>query len=127
MGELLELEHAWALAMKKPDLPVLEELLAPEYRLTFAADPRAPRAISRGEWFAALEKMSFGEYSFSEVNEVDYGNRGVVHMRARFHDWIFDGTLLPVEYVLTDVFVKRQGRWQVINRISEGVDGSPNF
>lgn len=127
MGELLQIEHAWTRAFQVMDRPFLEDLLAPEYRLTFGEDSRAPRVISRQEWFVALEKMSFGQCKISGVHEVVYGNRGVIHMQASFEDWVFDGTPLPVEYVITDVFVKREGRWQIINRISEGVSGSPQF
>lgn len=126
-GELLELEHAWANAFRGPDLEFLESLLAPDFRLSFADDPRAPLTFSREQWFDRLKLMSFGTLSISTSQESVFANVGVVQMRARFEDWRFEGTLLPAEYDLTDVFVRRDGRWQVVNRISEGVSGSPTF
>ena len=125
--ELLELEHAWAGAFQSQDRDCLESLLAAEFRLTFANDVRAPRAISREEWFVALGRMSFGSYEITDSEEVVFGNTGVLDMHVRFDEWRFDGDLLPAEYVVTDVFVRRDGRWQVVNRISESVGDAPNF
>ena len=109
------------------DREFIERLLAPEYRLTFANDPRAPRVISREEWFAALDKMSFGTYEISTSKELIFGNVGVLSMHVRFDNWRFDGNLLPSEYIVTDVFVLRDERWQVVNRISESVGDAPAF
>ncbi len=48
-------------------------------------------------------------------------------MQAKFKDWRIDGTLLAEDYFVTDVFVKRDGCWQVVNRISESVDSTANL
>lgn len=49
-------------------------------------------------------------------------------MRARFHDWTFDGVTLPIEYLVTDVFVHRDGRRQVVSRVSDVVgETAPHF
>lgn len=110
------------------DLEALELLLAPEFRLIFAEDPRAPRIVSREQWFATLPRMAFGECELRDVEEHCFGNREVLNMRARFHDWTFDGVTLPIEYLVTDVFVHRDGRRQVVSRVSDVVgETAPHF
>jgi hypothetical protein len=126
-NELLQLEQDWIQALKALDREALKRLLAPEFRLSFSVDPRAPRVISREEWFENLDKMSFSGADILDFEEVFLGNVGVFQMRARFNDWRFEGNLLPALYTVTDVFVHRKGRWQVINRISESLEGVPNF
>ena len=126
-SELLELEHDWVRALKTDDREALELLLAPEFRLSFSKDPRAPRVLSREEWFENLEKMTFEGAVILEFQESLLGNVGFLHMRVRFDGWRFEGNLLPALYIVTDVFVKRDGRWQVTNRISESLEGVPGF
>jgi len=126
-NELLELEHQWNVAFKTRDIDYLQNFLAPEFRLSFADDPRAPKVFSRESWFENLEHMRFGACEIVEHKESIHANVGVFQMFARFTDWTFDGELLPSDFDVTDVFVKRAGRWQVVNRISEGVKGSPSF
>jgi hypothetical protein len=126
-NELLNLEHQWAASFKNRDIDFLQEFLAPEFRLSFADDPRAPKVFSRESWFENLKHMGFGECEIVEHTESIHENVGVFHMFARFKDWTFDGQVLPSDFYVTDVFVRRTGRWQVVNRISEGVQGSPSF
>ena len=126
-GELLALEHRWAGAFQGPDLHVLEDLLAAEFRLSFVGDPRAPRTVSRKEWFEMLSRMSFGSYEILESREAVFGNVGVIHVRVRFGEWRLDGELLPSDYSIADVFILRDGRWQVVNRISEPMGEVPEF
>ena len=126
-SELLELEHQWAKALQSKDKQALEQLLAPEFRLSFVDDPRAPRTVPREDWFAMLDRMSFGECQFFESSEALFGNAAVLHFRCRFSDWTLDGRVLPSDYAITDVFVRRDGRWQVINRISEPTADAPKF
>jgi hypothetical protein len=126
-NELLQLEHDWIQALMTVDRNALELLLAPEFRLSFSKDPRAPRVISRKEWFENLDKMSFSGADILDFKEVVLRNVGFLQMRASFNDWKFEGNLLPALYIVTDVFVHRDGRWQVINRISESLEGVPTF
>jgi len=126
-GELLDIEHRWAKAFRTMDHDVFDNILAPEFRLSFVADPRAPRTVSREEWFAMLERMSMGNYEFLSAQETHFGNVGIVRLQCRFHDWTLDGKPVPSDYVVTDVFIRRDNRWQVVNRISEPEADAPRF
>lgn len=127
MGELLELEHAWAKALQAGERNVLDGLLAAEFRLSFVTGARAPGTVERAGWFANLERMSFGKFELSDPREERFGNVGVIHLEACFNDWLLDGQLLSPRYRITDVWIRRDGMWQVINRISEPLGEEPRF
>lgn len=124
---LLKLEHAWADAFLTADRDFLDSLLAAEFRLSFVDDVRAPMTFSRESWFENLNRMTFGAFTVYESKEVIFGKVGIIHLKVRFDDWTFDGNPLPAEYIITDVYVHRDGRWQVTNRISEPLGESPKF
>ena len=124
---LLKLEHAWADAFHTTDQDFLNSLLAEEFRLSFVDDVRAPMTFSRESWFENLKRMTFGAFTVYESQEVIFGKVGVIHLKVRFDDWAIDGRLLPSEYKITDIYVHRDGRWQVTNRVSEPLHDSPKF
>ena len=126
-ANFVDIEHQWANAFQPLDRNTLEDLLSAEFRLSFVEDPRAPRTVSREEWFAMLDRMSFDSYEILSSEESCFGNVAVVHMHVRFNGWRLDGNLLPAEYKVTDIFIHRNGRWQCINRISEPAGESPKF
>jgi hypothetical protein len=126
-SELLELEHAWVRALQTLETDFLDRILAAEFRLSFVSDPRAPRTVPREEWFGMLPRMSLGSCEILASKAVSFGNVGVIHLAARFEEWRLDGNLLPSDYSITDVCIKRDGRWQVINRISEPAGEAPEF
>ena len=127
MSELLDIEHQWARAFQEMDKGALEEILAPEFRLSFVTDPRAPQTIDRSAWFEMLDRMSFGAYAILDSKEVEFGEVAAIHARVSFADWKLDGRLLPSEFQVSDVFVRRDGRWRCINRISQPVSLAPDF
>jgi hypothetical protein len=126
-GPLLELEYEWIRAFHDKDRSFLESLLAAEFRLSFVDDERSPNTFSRESWFGHLDRMTFGESTIFEPKEIIFGKVGVIRFNTSFADWTIDGHLLPSEYSVTDVFVYRDSRWQVTNRISEPWAESPKF
>ena len=126
-GVLLQLEHDWASAFRDTDHRFLESLLASEFRLSFVDDVRAPKTLSRADWFANLDRMTFGDYEIYHSKEVIFGKVGFLHMDVRFDDWTFDGNPLPSDYTVNDIYDYRENRWQVTNRISEPKGESPKF
>ena len=127
MGVLLALEHEWAQACQLLDVGVLDKILAQEFRLSFVTDPRAPKTLPRDNWFSMLDRMSLGGYEIQAHQVFEFGEVGVFHANLNFIDWKLDGTTLPSEYRVTDVFIRREGRWQCINRISEPTEKAPDF
>ncbi len=123
--ELVESELAWAEALAAHDWETLDQILAAEFRLTFVElpdfiPPGAPPELPRQEWLDNTRQMTFGNVVADSMN-IRYHGRNVatVRLEMTLEDWRFNGNLIPPDYDLTDVWVRRDGRWQVINRISE--------
>lgn len=119
------LEAEWADALENKDLERLDALLAAEYRLTFVdawpgpADAEKPE-VDRARWLENTRGMSFGLIEMHDLKVMPLGNNvAIARLRMVLNDWRMGDEKLPSTYDVTDVWVRRDGRWQVVNRISE--------
>ena len=71
--------------------------------------------------------MSFGKTEFLSIVPHVFQSVGLTQIQALFHDWALDGKPLPPEYRITDDWVWREGRWQVVSRVSEPAHDGPAF
>ncbi len=103
-------------AMQERDLERLEELVAPEFR--FTAIHIDPEPMSREAWMgAAMGGYRISSFYFVEREAVVAGDTGVVH--AQYSQIAnFNGRDLSSMFRLTDVWARREGRWQVVVRHS---------
>lgn len=126
--QVVDREHEWAESMQAHDFAALDDILAEEFRLTFveAPDfipPGAPPELPRQAWLDNTRQMTFGSIDMSNLNVYFHGrNVATVRMDMTLEDWRFNGELIPPDYELTDIWVRRDGRWQVVNRVSEPVE-----
>lgn len=109
--ELVELSHELADAVVRHDRARLEELLAEEFTLNGAAG-----VLDRAAFLdAASGPYAIEEFRYEEIDPEVYGNTAVCvsryYQRARL-----DGRDLSGELHVTDVWVRRDGRWQVVRR-----------
>lgn len=122
---LLEREQEWTDAMRHHKFDSLEQIMAAEFRLTFVLlmDRPGKPETTRERWLENLKHMTFSNIEMHDQHVTMQGESvAVVRMRMTLHDWkIFDHQLGP-DYDLTDIWVLRDGRWQVINRISEPIE-----
>ena len=123
-------ELAWAEAMRTGDMETLERILAAEYRLTFADidnldfipeghPPHTPRDI----WLRNTAQMDFGEVTISDMRVNRLGERfASAVFRMHLEDWMHGDREIPSSYEVVDLWVNRDGRWQVVNRSSTPTD-----
>ncbi len=125
---LLSREAQWTESMRTHDYNALNDILAPEYRLTFVpllGLPGKPE-VTRETWLANLDSMTFGPVEMHDQTVTMHGPTvAVVTMHMRLHDWKWNGQTRPPNYNLTDVWVLRDQGWQVVNRISDPLDPPP--
>ena len=110
--ELIKLEEEWHNAYVKRDATLLERILADEY----IAVGGSGRSISKAQAIEGL-KNDTATYEYSTPYDMDfrfYDDAVVVIGRTKEKGKSQDGTEFSVEYRWTDVFVKRQGRWQCV-------------
>ncbi len=121
--ELLRLQHAWMDALARRDEPTLERLLADEFTLTSA---RSDRLIGKNEWLEyAMTRVSLRSFRYDDLRVQLYGDAAVV--KSRFTQTAaVDGVERADTLLLTDVWVWRDGRWQVVTRHSSIPSATPS-
>ena len=109
--ELVELSHDLARAVAEHDVGALERMLAAEFTLQGAAGQ-----LDREEFLAAAGgPYEIDEFAYEEIDQEIYGNTAVLVSRysqvARF-----DGRDLSRRMNVTDIWTRRDGRWQIVRR-----------
>ncbi|HXO43360.1 MAG TPA: nuclear transport factor 2 family protein [Thermoanaerobaculia bacterium] len=112
--ELVKKENEWARAWQLPDPAALENIIADDFSLISSLSKG--EVTNKRQYIDSTLKLVRGEgYSFERMTVRIYGDTAVINAQfqqnASFagHDW-------SGEFLLTDVWVKRNGRWQVVAR-----------
>ena len=101
-------------AVRRRDIDALERLLAPGFTLTTGRPGAEVR--SRGEYLRSTrEEYVVDDFEFEELAVDDYGDAAVVHSRYR-QDGRLGSTDRSQPFRMTDVWVRRGGRWQAVAR-----------
>ena len=116
--ELVELANDLARAVSEHDVERLEELLASEFTLQGAAG-----RLDREEFLeAAAGPYEIDEFTYEQIDPEVYGNTAVLVSRysqvARF-----DGRDLTHRMHVTDIWTRRDARWQLVRRHATVADG----
>ena len=115
--ELVELSHELAEAVVRSDRGRLDALLADEFTLNGAAGV----LDRKGFLEAAAGTYEIEEFAYEEIDPEVYGDTGVCVSRyrqeARFGDRDLSGTMH-----VTDIWVRRESRWQIVRRHATPVD-----
>jgi len=112
--ELTRLEHEVMEAVQSHNTARLEQVLGREFKLV----GRTGRGWSRGDWLEkAAGPYEIDEFAFEEIDADFYGDTAILHSRYR-QSARLDGDDLSHTFVLTDVWVRRGGRWQLVHRHS---------
>ncbi len=114
---LVALEHEWAQAVLENDMEKLERIVGQEYTLAANNFPGGRTRLSRQEWMATVSLYEVHSYDFGDILVHSYEGAAVVlaslDLRASVQGEDRSGS-----FALTDVWVKREGRWQVVARSS---------
>jgi ketosteroid isomerase-like protein len=109
--ELVELSHELVRAVQEHDRGRLEELLGAEFSLQGAAGELDREAFLE----AAAGPYEIDDFAYDEIDPQVYGNTAVIVSRYRQRAELA-GRDLSHELRVTDVWVRRNGRWQVVRR-----------
>lgn len=113
-AELIALEHDWMDAWHRRDLARIEEILAPEFTLTSA---RTDQLVDRAAWIALLEQVHNDSFAYDDFRIDVFGDAAVVRSRLSQRA-VVGADRWDATFMLTDVWVRRDGRWQVVARHS---------
>ena len=109
--ELIALSNELVGAVHEHDLPRLEQLLAAEFTLNGAAGELDREAFLE----AAAGPYEIDEWAYEEIDPAVYGDSAVVVSRYRQTGRLARRDLSHRMHV-TDVWVRRDGRWQIVRR-----------
>ena len=109
--ELIELSHEVVRAVQHHDRSRLEHLLGAEFTLQGAAGELDREAFLE----AASGPYEIEDFAYEEIDPEVYGNTAVLVSRYRQRARL-DTRDLSHDLRVTDVWVRRDGRWQLVRR-----------
>jgi ketosteroid isomerase-like protein len=111
---LMDLQQEWMDAWRRDDRPRLEEILAPEFTLTSA---RTDQLVDRASWLGMLDQVRNESFTYEDMRVAVFEDAAVVWSRLNQVATV-DGKPWNATFMLTDVWIRRDGRWQVVARHS---------
>ena len=112
--DLAALSARFMEAVRDRELPFLEYHLGEEFTLTTGRAAAPVRG--RGAWLhVTASRYEIEEFTFDELEAYDYGSVGVVRSRYR-QTGSMDDERRDTVYLMTDVWVERDGRTQLVTR-----------
>jgi len=111
VGTITDLERSWAAAIVAKDTTTLDRLLAAEFNGTSPTGASYSKEMAIGDLKAGVYVVDRMDLDQISVNV--YGNTAVAFTsqreKSRYGNEDFSG-----HYFYTDVWVKKNGRWQVV-------------
>jgi len=116
--KLTDLEHKWAAAVLQQSKPNLSRLLSSDFMFIGERANPSAASMSKQTYVNRVIKEPQAEIQKFNVQTIRiYGDTAIVNVR---YLPVVSGKVAPVEIVATDVWVKRNNRWQAVTRhISE--------
>jgi len=104
----------WTEAMKAKDMAAVDQIVAPEFALTFGAATPA-ETIPRAAWIANFAKMTISEYRVDIVDLKLDGDTAVATVEG---NWTVTSPMgnLKEPFKLRDTWTRRANGWQVTGR-----------
>jgi uncharacterized protein (TIGR02246 family) len=115
-NEVRQLEQSWASAMVSSDAARLDELLAPECSVV-TVRRASVTTLTKAEWLANFRKMKYKASLADVVSVTVFGDTAVATVDLTW-TVTFGGQDMTDYSYLTDVWIKRGDRWQVVRRHS---------
>jgi len=113
---LPQLEASWMQAWVRKDRATCESILAEDFLLTSARGILMPKA----DWLAgAMGPFVCTAFAWEEMIVRPFGDTAIVHGRARQQASV-GGQDWSGLFLVTDVWARRDGRWQVVSRHGTG-------
>ena len=123
-AKITELEKEWAAAIEKKDVDTIDRLLAPE----FAGTSPTAHTFMKIDAINDLKKGAYDveKMTLDEISVNVFGNTAV-SFTSQEEKSKYDGKDTSGHYHFTDVWVKRDGKWQAVASHGSRYEGlAPN-
>ena len=112
-GEIEALSQKWMEAARDHDMKTLQELLADDFKLVRASKEKP---ITRAEWLQGLATLDTKQFRYEYLKVSHHGPMVAVANGVFVAEIVVDNhTVTPVA-AITDVWEKRNGKWQIVTR-----------
>ena len=115
-----KLEVRWMDALSSKDLAVLEDTLAPGFTIIGAGSTISDTIATRQQWLDVGLKRPFPKHTVKILKVTRAGDTAIVQSILTGDyppmPWVPQGGTL--EFLITDTWVQREGKWQVLARHS---------
>jgi predicted ester cyclase/ketosteroid isomerase-like protein len=119
-AEVLRAHEAWMAAAFRRDVNACSPFMADEFTMHARGG-----VVTKAQWMEhLLSSVDLEPVRFSEQEAVVYGDAAMMTQRSVRH-YTLDGREYLTESLLTDVWVWRDGRWQVVRRTRAPVPPTP--
>ena len=118
-SDIRELERQWRDALYAKDEARLRQLIHPQFKLV-GIRSTGTVAVSLEDWLLALQKMDLVSLEVRVMDAVRIDETIVATVDAQWK-LRFMGHAIDERVLLTDVWVKTDGGWQVVRRHSSPV------
>jgi len=118
-GDIVDLERQWRDALFDKDEAALRALIHPQFKLV-GIRSTGTVAVGLDHWLGALQKMDIASLEVRVTDSVRVDRTIVATVDAQWK-LRFMGHTIDERVLLTDVWVKGDGGWQVVRRHSSPV------
>jgi hypothetical protein len=118
-ADIRDLERQWRDALFAKDEAKLRQLIHPQFKLV-GIRSTGTVAVSLEDWILALQKMDLISLEVRVMDAVRFDETMVATVDAQWK-LRFMGHAIDERMLLTDVWVKTDGGWQVVRRHSSPV------
>jgi ketosteroid isomerase-like protein len=112
--ELTRLQHAWMEAVERRDIEFLERLLGPEFIL-ITGRPGIETRTRQQYLDVTRDRYTLESFEYVELDVHAYGDFGFARSRYSQRGWM-DDKQRNQAFLMTDVWVRRDGSWQAVSR-----------
>ncbi len=116
-SDIRALEERWGASFLNGDRAFITGILAPEFKLMRAADGKilfTPRA----SWLATLDRYKFHSFNVRVIDVVQTGDTAIATVEGGWKVSYAGRGTREESFILSDTWVKRNGRWAVVYRHS---------
>lgn len=114
--QIRSLQNQWMQAWVDQDRNTIEKILAPEYQLIVSSMPDRP--ITREQWIGMLPRYTAEGFKYEKMAVRIFGDTAVVSSLLTPSNAKVDGVNRSFRFFITDVWNRRDDRWQVVGRYS---------
>ncbi len=116
-SDIRALEERWGASFLNGDRAFILGILGPEFKL-MRADEGKMLFTPRDRWLAALDNYTFHSFDVRVTNVALAGDTAIATVEGNWKVSYSGRGTREERFILSDTWVKRDGRWQVVYRHS---------